>query len=52
MSKPTKIYIAFTLIFLVGFLTIYIYITFFLNHRFTTSEIELKKPLSAIITML
>ncbi|MBZ9652838.1 hypothetical protein [Psychroflexus montanilacus] len=52
MSKTTKIYIVFILIFLVGFLAIYLYIRFFLNQQLTTVESEVEKPLSALLALL
>lgn len=52
MSTYKKIYIGFLLIFLIGFLVVYLYIRFFLNQQLTTVETELDKPLSALSALL
>ena len=45
MSKITKIYIAFFLIFLVGFLLIYVYIKLILNQQLTSVDTEFISPI-------
>ncbi|WP_019037324.1 hypothetical protein [Psychroflexus tropicus] len=52
MSKTTKIYIIFLLIFLVGFAGIYLYIKLFLNQQLTTTSQELKEPVGALLGFL
>lgn len=52
MSKTSKIYLVFFLIFIVGFTGIYLYIKLFLNQQFTTTTVELKAPVSALLVLL
>ncbi len=52
MSKSTKVYLVFILIFLVGFFGIYLYIRLFLDQQLSTSSEELKAPVSALLTSL
>jgi|UPI00039C145E hypothetical protein len=52
MSKTTKIYIAFLLIFLVGFFLIYIYIKLFLDQQLTSVDAELVSPISVALDSL
>ena len=52
MSKTSKIYLVFFLIFIVGFTGIYLYIKLFLNQQLTTTGPELKEPVGALLGFL
>jgi len=52
MSKTTKIYIVFLLIFLVGFLLIYVYIKLILDQQLTSVDVRLVSPISVAFNSL